>query len=277
MTDSRLRDLERRWRTTGAEDDRLAYDSARVRAGEAIETGFIVRTQDLAGAYRHNAQVYLGEKRVRMVSFRKFIGTNRVVRDIEYADGAFHVLAFRRTGMNYISRIFTVDASGGSKVSFEQNTSHDGAPYALLNHDGVLGRIYADELHSIRFANATLSFLRDQTIFGCAGARGFVAMQAGIVVGGNPQVVALNERGEPRIVADGREKVQAVFVEGSTITCPTVEPRDKFFEGTRLGQRRYFADGELSLLRGYQGRALTLTKTLLEVPKSCLEGLLSVV
>ena len=273
MTDSHLRDLERRWRTTGAVDDRLAYDNARVRAGQAIETGFVVRVADSAGAYRHKAQVYLGELPVRMVSFRKIMGANFVVRDIEYADGAFQLLVGRGSGVNHISRIFTVDSSGSPRVSFEQNT---GALYALLNQDGVLGRIYADELHSIRFANSTLGFLRDQTIFGYAGARGFVAMQAGTFVGGNPQVVALSERGEPRIVADGAQKVQAVFVEGSTITCSTVEPRDKFFEGTRLGERRYFAASELSLLRGYQGRALTLTKTLLEVPKNCLEGLLSV-
>lgn len=273
MTDSRLRELERRWRQSGAVDDRLAYDNERVRAGLAIETGFVVRVADSAGAYRDKAVVYRAGCDARDVSFRSVIGSGFMVRDVEFADGQFQLLAFRRSGGNSVSRILSVDAQGGVKVGWETVSSHDSAPVALLNYNGELGRIYSDELHSVRFANDTLGFLRDQTIFGYAGSVGFVAMQAGVVVGGNPQVVALTNTGD-RIVADGQKKVRAVFVEGSSIYCPVGVAASSQWEGTRLAESRYFAASELELLRGYQGRALTLTKTLLEVPKMCLDGLL---
>ena len=274
MTDSRLRELERRWRTTGAEDDRLAYDSARVRAGVAIETGFIVRTRDSAGAYRDKARVYCAGVGAQDVSFRKIIGGGSVVRDIEYADGAFQVLAVRRTGVNSISRVFTVDIAGDSKVSFEMNSSHENAPDALLNKDGELGRVHQNQFYRIEFAKTRVGLPQGDVLLGCVRGQRYLAMRAGTEVGGNPQVVEISESGESFVIADGGHKVDAVFVEGSYGYCRWFKPRGEFFEGTRLAEGRYFANDELSLLRAYQGRALTLTKTLLEVPKKCLEGLL---
>lgn len=287
MTDSHLRDLERRYQQTGAKDDELAYDAARVRAGEAIETGFLERLREPAGEqvfYKNRARVHLGQGVVRDVALHQVVGKGSRTVDVECAGGLLHVLAVHHS----VRKHFFIDAAGRVDVVIQSKQGSGSITYGLVKVDGEVGygEYVGEFMQQTRISLNGSQNVSEGTLFGFERKYGYLSLhrlRESEITRGQRLVVFCDSA----LVsgANGVPPIEGVVVQDGVVHCANeiaaragafvqsgellLLPQSRFVTG------RYVAPDADSLEKYHRIAGFRrVYRALQEVPKKNLEGLL---